>query len=414
MRAPQQNATSNGLAGWDIGLAAFALACMTAGFWRLLPGAVSLDEAPITAIILKAGLASLGFVGIATQWESVMKAWARNPLMLVLLALACSSPIWAITPAEALRNAIMLVVICVFGIALTLRFKAREFAEIAAFAGLFGLMAQFGAHKAMPVVGAYDGDIAFAIMGTAWAAWCVPVRRSMWVLALGICCALGFAAGDGASIGAVAGLVVGLGIAQIGAMRGRQKAVSVILTAWVIVALIIAVTLFALFGAQPLTAKITTFFEQLGPQGVIGQGFGLAGGSVASSLGAGLGGVGIAMAGLVAFATLFQVLLGERQRIKGLDMNVVVWFACLGAIVYAPGDIAMFGPVCILFAGTSFAISLSCVHAPQKRKPLLHSIGAPRPRQNTRSKPVPTPVRTSPVTSSMTPPLNNFGLRPKL
>jgi hypothetical protein len=409
MQIPHQSTKSHTLAGWDIGLAAFALACMTTGFWRMLPAAVALDEAPIAAIILKAGLASLGFVGVATQWESVVRAWARNPLPLVLLALACSSPIWAFAPAEALRNGIMLVVIWVFGIAFTLRFKAREFSEIAAFAGLFGLLAQFAAHKSVPAAGAFDGDVAFAIIGTAWAAWCVPSRRSMWVLALGICGAVGFAAGDVPSMGSILGLVVGFGMAQIGAMRGQQKAVSVIVTAWVIVALIIAVTLFALFGVDPVTAKIGAFFEQLGPQGLLGQGFGSGGGSIAGSVGNGLGGVGIALALLVAFATLFQVLLGGRQRGTGLDVHVAIWFGCLGAILASPGNVAMFGPVCILFAATSFAISLSSVNIPQKRKSLAQSAAAKGLGRSQSPQVRRRPAKEEPSTA-----LNNLGLRPKL
>ena len=94
----------NVLAGWDIGLAAFAMACMTAGFWRLWPGAVSLTDAPLGPMILKSGLAALGFVAIASRWEEAIGAIVRNPLMLVLMALACASAVWAIAPADALNK----------------------------------------------------------------------------------------------------------------------------------------------------------------------------------------------------------------------------------------------------------------------------------------------------------------------
>jgi hypothetical protein len=392
------------LAGWDIGLAAFALACMTAGFWRLWPGAVSLPDTPVGPMMLKAGLAALGFVSIAARWEDTVRAFSRNPLILVMLVLACSSAVWAIVPADALRNAILLIVVCCFGMALTLRFKARELSEICAFAGLFGLMAQFGAHQSMPPLSAFDGDIAFAIMGCAWAAWCVPARRSQWLLALGCCTALAFAAGDFASFGAFIGLGVGLGVAQVGALKGRQGAVSIIVTAWVIVAMIIGVTLFALFGADPVSATIFRFFSGLGPHMMIGQGFGLAGQSIANSVGAGLGIVGVALAGLVAFASLFQALLGRQFGGEGANTNIAIWFASLGAILASPGEIGVFGPICILFAATSFAISLSRVSGVNRRKGLM-----------TPPRPAPSRARRIPVGTPEPQPhiLNAMGLRPK-
>lgn len=399
---------TNTMAGWDIGLAAFSLACMTSGFWRLWPGAVMLDDAPLGALILKSGIAALGFVGIATRWEDVMKAWARNPLVLVLLALACSSTIWAIVPADALRNSIILIVVWVFGIALCLRFKARELSEICAFGALFGLMAQFGAHQGMPPVSAFDGDVAFGVIGCAWAAWCVPSRRSLWILALGVCCTLGFAAGDIALFGAGAGLIVGFGLAQVSALQAKRGGVSVMVSAWVIVALIVGVTLFALFGAAPVTTKIAAFFQALGSQAVLGQGFGTQGHSVASSLGAGLGIVGVALAGLVVFATLFQALLGGRDAGNGVDGNVAVWFACLGAIVASPADIGVFGPICILLAATSFSISLSCLSAPRPRQSLVRGGQQQRSWQNPNR---PTGFVREPVQPNLS--LTAMGLRPK-
>lgn len=363
--------TPNPLQGWDIGLAAFVLACMTAGFWRLWPGALSLADAPLGPMILKAGLASLGFVALATRWEDALRALARNPLMLVMLALTVSSALWAIVPADALRNAIMLIVIWVFGVGLALRFQARELAEICAFGGIFGLMAQFAAHQNMPPVTAFDGDIAFAIIATGWAALTVPARRSLWELAFGACGLLAFAAGDLASLGAVIGLVLGFGVAQLGAIRGRQGTISIIVTAWILVALIIGVTLFALFGADPVSARLSSFFSQLGSNMVIGQGFGISGQSVSSGLAAGLGVLGLALGALVAFATLFQVLLGERQDPNGVNFTIAIWFATLGAILVAPGEIALFGPVCILFAASAFSISLSNVPMPRARRTLI-------------------------------------------
>jgi hypothetical protein len=406
--SPRQRAEPD-LAGWDIGLAAFALACMTAGFWRLWPSALPLTDAPLGPMILKAGLASLGFVALASRWEDVLRAVARNPLMLVLLALSVSSSIWAITPADALRNAILFIVIWVFGVGLTLRFHPRELSEICGFGGIFGLMAQFAAHRGMPPVSAFDGDIVFAIIGSAWAAWCVPVRRPFWLLAFGACCLLAFAAGDRASLGAIIGLVFGYGIAQLGAIRGRQGTVSIIVTAWVLVVLIIGVTLFALFGADPVSLALLNFFQGLGPHMMIGQGFGISGHSVSSGLGAGLGVIGLGLGGFVAFSTVFQALLNDHSRFKDnasyLDFNIVTWFGVLAAILVAPTDISLFGPVFILFAASAFSISLSCDLKQRPRRALIEERTNPKRALNHRTSPQPRVL--------LEPTLNEMGLRPK-
>jgi hypothetical protein len=401
-------------AGWDVGVAAVALAFMTAGFWRLWPNALQLSDAPIGPLILKSAVAALGFVGVATRWEDTMRAIARNPLVLVLMALASCSAFWAFAPAEAFRNSIIFIVIWFFGIALTLRFRPRDLAEICAFAGLFGLMAQFAAHQGMPPVSVFDGDVAFAIIGSAWAALCVPARRSLWFLVLGSCCALAFAAGDLPSLGAVVGFLIGLGVAQLGAIRSRNGAISVIVTAWVLVAMIIAVTLFVLFGADPVSNHIARFFDALGPSALIGQGFGVGGQSMASAFGAGLGVVGIALIALIVFASLFQMLLAENRQSKGgditngFDTNIVVWFASFGAIIVSPSEVAVFSPLCIAFAATSFAISMSLVAAPRQRRS-LRSTQAALPSTQTRRRaqmPVSGPVQTPSK-------LNAMGLRPK-
>jgi hypothetical protein len=258
-------------------------------------------------------------------------------------------------------------------------------------------------------------------MGAAWAAWCVPMRRSLWLLILGACCALAFAAADRASLGAGGGLLLGFGIAYLNALRGRQGAVSVIVTAWFLVVLIIGVTLFALFGVDPVSAKISSFFSDLGPNAVIGQGFGVTGQSVASSLGAGLGIVGVLLAGLIAFATLFQALLGPSQKGAGVEGSIAIWFAAVGAILTNPADIGMFGPICILLAATSFSISLSCLQAPRARQSLGSIDAAPyqflKPSVQQRYQ---TPQGKSRLPSAgqnegvPSPALNVIGLRQKL
>jgi hypothetical protein len=404
-RSPRVSAAP--LDGFDIGLAAFALACMTAGFWRLWPGAVALNDAPLGTLILKAGLAALGFVAIATRWEDTMRAFARNPTPLILIALALASALWASAPAEALRNSILLLVVWGFGIALSLRFKTKELAEICAFAGLFGLAAQFAAHNGVPPMGAFDGDLAFALVMCAWAAWVVPARKMLWLFTLGVCAILAFAAGDWASCGGALGFGLGFLLAKVGALNVRKGPISIIITAWFLVALIAGVTVFALFGAQPVSAAISMFYADLGPQMVMGQGFGTSGYSVASAMGAGLGLVGIGAAGLVMFATLFQALLGNRIGNDASLSTIAVWFGSLAAIIMSTGEIGVFSPIFIVLAATSFSISLSCVPPVRTRKPLFE------PKQR-----VAAPMRTVGIARSNPASLDVkpgvVGLRPKI
>jgi hypothetical protein len=413
-------ANPNAMAGWDIGLAAFALACMTTGFWRLWPEASQLNEAPLGPIMLKAGLAALGFVGIASRWEDALRAFSRNPLALVLIALACSSSLWAVVPAEALRHGILFLVIWGLGIALTLRFKSTELAEICGFAGIFALVMQMTAHKGVPPMNHFDGDLAFALIGCAWAAWSVPTRRTIWFIATGICAAFAFASGDTASLGAGLGLIFGLILAQVGNRLSKKGAVSILVAAWLIVAFVVALTAFVMFGADPVSENVSRYFSDLGPNMVIGQGFGVAGQSASSSIGAGLGILGLGVATLVVLATFFQALFGNPSGGTVSMGYVGVSFACVGAILASPNEVTIFGPICLLFAGASFSISLACARRPMARQPLLQrpiAVRAPLPQRaaalagqmNTGSTELAT-QRRSPIVKS--PELNSLGLRP--
>jgi hypothetical protein len=414
-------ASSSPLAGWDIAIAAFAIAFMTAGFWRLWPQALNMQDAPLGPIMLKAGVAALGFVGIASRWEDTLRAVVHNPLGLVLLALALISSVWAIVPTEALRHGILFLVIWGFGIALTLRFKSAELAEICGFAGVSALIMQVTAHKGAPLVEHFDGDLAFAFIGCAWAALRVPARRTLWIIATVITIALAFASGERATLGAFLGFAFGLGLAFSGGLIARRGAVSLVLAAWVIVAALVALTLFVMFGADPVSASVTRYFSELGSAMVIGQGFGSVGQSVADSVGAGLGLLGISVAALVVLATFFQILFGNPSGKTATQSQAGVFFACVGAICCAPNEVAMFGPVVVLFVATSFAISWACARRPQTRKSLFDGArvdGARAPRAIVRQQILAkrSPVKTK-LARTPAPPLTNgltpLGLRPR-
>jgi hypothetical protein len=413
-----KSTASNPLAGWDISLAALALACMSVGFWRLWPEAANLDRPPMGPVIIKAGLAALGFVALASKWEVAVRGLGRNPLALVFLALACASGFWAITPGEALQQSILLLVLWSFGIGLALRFTSIELAEICGFAGIFGLIMQIAAQQGMPPVSHFDGDLAFALIGCLWAASQIPSRRMIWLIAAGLCAALALAAGDGASLGAAFGFGIGFGLAAYGGMLARQGAVSVLVTAWVLVAGIVAITLLMMFGMAPIGAGLGQYFDNLGPHMVLGQGFGSLDPSIAGSIGGGLGVLGLCVAGLVIMASLCQILFGKPAFNSALIGQCGALCACVGAWALAPTEVAALGPITIIFAATSFAVSLACAPKPVPRAGLLSrtpipvGIGAsarkPMATSSTRARLSAEAQNTDPASS-----VSRLGLRPR-
>jgi hypothetical protein len=381
MTSPIGTNQSNPFSGWDIAVAALALSCMTTGFWRLWPDALALNDAPLAPVILKAGVAALGFVAIASRWEKSIIAIARNPFGLMMIALACVSSMWAVVPSEALRNAIVLLVVWSFGIGLTLRFRPSELAEICGFAGIVGVVMQVTAHKGVPPVDHFDGDLAFALIGSIWAALRVPARRTLWMISAGFCFAFAFAATEKATLGAILGFVFGVGVAACAGALAKRGAISVLITAWAIVACVIVATMFLMFGAGPVANDLSRYFSDLGNAMVIGQGFGGAGLSVGDSIGAGLGLLGVGIAALVVMATFFQALFGNSASGRALVGHAGVFFACVGAVTIAPAEVAITGPILILFAAASFAISSACAPKVRKRVPLMSSQAMPSPRR---------------------------------
>jgi hypothetical protein len=412
------NAPADPFAGWDIGVAAIALACMTTGFWRLWPDALALNDAPLGPVILKAGIAALGFVAIASRWEQTISALARNPFGLLMIALACVSSLWAIVPSEALRNGIVLLVVWNFGIALTLRFRSAELAEICGFAGIVAIVMQVTAHRGLPPVDHFDGDLAFALIASAWAAFRVPARRSVWIIAAGLCFALAFASTEKASLGAVLGFVFGIAVAACATALAKRGTVSVIVAAWAIVACVALLTVFLLFGAVPVLDGMVRYFVDLEGAMIIGQGFGAVGQSVADNIGSGLGLVGLGLSAFVVLATFFQTLFGGFVSGRAVMGQSGAFFACVGAILAAPTQVAMTGPILVLFAATSFAISLACVPKPRKRAPLLFNQAKANPARAIQARTssqagARKQAANMPAKALQSPPVD-FGLRPKI
>jgi hypothetical protein len=416
---PAQFTPKSVFAGWDISFAALALACMSAGFWRLWPEATNLDRAPLGPVIIQAGLAALGFVAIASRWEDALRGVARNPLPLVFLGLACVSAIWAVTPTDALQQSILLVVIWCFGIGLALRFRVSDLAEICGFAGIFGLALQIAAAQGVPQPGHFDGDLAFALLGSLWAASQISTRRLIWLMAAGLCAAMAFAARDFATLGAGIGFGLGVALAAYGQTLARQSAVSVLLSAWVVVVGIIGATLIAMFGAGSVGEQVSLFLGGLGPHLVLGQGFGVNDHSLAGSVGMGLGMVGLGTLALVVVAGLCQIVFGQRAGHVSALGQAGALCACIGAWVAAPGEVAFLGPLTIIFAANCFAMSY--VRAPQQHtrvglrasaQPFPAPVSTVYPSKGIPMQSSPERRRASFQDESDSP--TSFGLRPRL
>ncbi|MFN7673814.1 MAG: hypothetical protein ACK5OV_00180, partial [bacterium] len=148
---------------------ALALACFSAGFWRMWPGAAGLDEAPLGPVIRTAGVASMGLVGFAVRWEVLAPVLLRRLDGLVLVAICMASAVWALAPALALQHGILLLLVWVFGITIFARLSAADLAFTAAFAGIFALSAQLVAARGLMPLDALDGDLSLALCAALWA-----------------------------------------------------------------------------------------------------------------------------------------------------------------------------------------------------------------------------------------------------
>jgi hypothetical protein len=385
-KAPEEPARDRP-ARWDIAVAALACVGLTTAFIQIWPqvwssptagaGAVG-GPAPTGALLVKAALASLGFVAIAVQWERAVRLVFQDPSFLILMCLAFVSALWAVSPAETVRDGLLFVLVWCFGLALALRFATRDLAEIFAFAGLFSvaiLIVQPGAQAGMAslslsreVLAASAGDLAFALTAFGWAAYAVPARRNLWLtfLALGLLAA--WRGGDLATLGAVCGACLGAGIMLVASAMRKGGGSSLIAVAWLVVAAIAVMTAFALFGAASAANAIDALMGILDASWAIGNGFGSGGPHLAGAIGEGLGIAGLIAALLVATTGFVRVLWASRS----LSATPIVWMAMLGAVVCAPHHVAVSGPCILLLVSAGFALS-TVQQSSRGRRPLVGS-----------------------------------------
>lgn len=375
---------------WDMALLALAVACFSAGFWRLWPGAAGLEEAPLGTLLLKAGVASMGLVAFAVRWEALAPILVRRLDGLLLVSGCMASAAWAMAPALALQHGILLLLVWVFGLTLAARLTAADLAFTAGFAGALALVAHAIAAGGLPPATSLDGDLAYGVCAALWA--CTASNKWRWVwlawaVALG---ALALVLGDlvafwAAGIGVLA-TALGYGLRFISARRPWTP-IDIAVT---LACSILTVTLLGLFTPLSLSS------DPFGAINWIGYGFGVAGASVGEAFGQGLGVLGLGLAALWAIITTVRLALDRR----GSDLEGAVlfgmWCAGLAALLLAPGEVSVLGPWIPLLAGLSFGVGvrpLVAAQSPQGTQAARRGASVqqsyPAPPMHARPRPVP-------------------------
>ncbi len=337
---------------WDLALLALALACFSAGFWRLWPGAASLEEAPLGPIILKAGVASMGFIGFAVRWEALAPVLLRRLDGLLLVAVCLVSAAWALAPTIALQNGILLLALWVFGITVAARLPAVDLAFTTAFAGILALLAQLVAARGLMPLAALDGDLTLALCAALWASAASSNWRRAWLAWAGALVVLALILGDMTSL-IVAGIGVitaglGLGLRWISARRPWTP-IDIAVT---LACSILTVTLLALF--TPLAFVSDPF----GAINWIGYGYGVSGASIRDGFGQGLGVLGFGLASVWAVITSVRLALDRRESDADGTAIFGMWCAGLAALLLASSEVSVLSAWVVLLAGLSFGAGI--------------------------------------------------------
>lgn len=337
---------------WDIAILAVALACFSAGFWRLWPGAAGLDDAPLGTLILKAGVASIGLVAFAVRWEALAPILLRRLDGLLLVGVCMASAAWALAPALALQHGILLLLVWVFGLTVAARLPAVDLAFTAGFAGGLALLAHGIAAGGLMDQTALDGDLTFALCAALWASALGQKWRWAWLgWALSLA-ALALILSDWASLLAAGiGLVtagLGLGLRWISARRPWTP-IDIAVT---LACSILTVTILGLFTPLALSS------DPFGAINWIGYGFGVAGASIGKGFGQGLGVLGLAVAGVWAIVTTMRLALDRRAADADGAVIFGVWCAGLAALLLAPAEVSILGLWVALLAGLSFGVGI--------------------------------------------------------
>ncbi len=375
---------------WDLALLALALACFSAGFWRLWPGAAGLEEAPLGPVILKAGVASMGFIGFAVRWEALAPVILRRLDGLLLVAVCLVSAAWALAPAIALQHGILLLSLWVFGITIAARLPAVDLAFTTAFAGIFALLAQLVAARGLMPLAALDGDLTFALCVALWASASNSKWRWVWLTWAAALVVLALILGDLASL-----MAAGIGVVTAGLGVGlrwiaARRAWTPIDIAVTLACSILTVTLLALFTPLALSS------DPFGAINWIGYGFGVSGASISEGFGQGLGLLGLGIASGWAVLTSVRLALDRRETDTDGAAVFGMWCAGLAALLLAPTEISVVGSWVVLLAGLSFGAGIRPLVPAQKPR-AAQPLNAGAPYQGAFQS-APQPNRPNPAT----------------
>lgn len=348
------------------------------GLYQLVPG---IDSAggQLAQTLIRAAVCALGFIVLAARWEHTVRAVVRDPLPLLVIASALATTAWAADRAATAQAGLILLLAWVFGAALAIRYGAPDLARMAALASLVLVLSAVSGQLAGggPVAGVQvpAGELGVALVACLWAAGSDPAWRSGWLVCAVVCAVLGLASADPAVAGAVVGAGAGWGLARL----LRAGAPGLLGMAWLAVAAVAGLTVFALFVAPGLALWLDRTAAELGlPAGagrglswLVGTGFGDPRNGLVSAfvVGAGLWGTGLALlavAGALLRAALRPDPSGSGWALPVGGLAGVCWAA---ATAVPAGGLAV-----ILLSAAAVAVTLQPVRSaarPLRRRPLL-------------------------------------------
>ncbi|GBF57586.1 hypothetical protein PbB2_01254 [Candidatus Phycosocius bacilliformis] len=364
---------------WDLGVLALALASFSAAAWRLWPGAAGMAEAPAGAVLLKAGIAALGLVGFAVRWEYFWPLARARLETLFVLAVCLASTLWAVDPALALQNGLLVVLVWIFGWVVAGQFSSRLYAHLIASAGVMMVLGHMVASQAFTNPAALpdiaEADLSFALIGGLWAAVTRGRWRWVWLawtVVVAVICGLSghWVALLAPAIGGLAGLV-GLAWTWLGARIIWTPIHVAILVAFLIVAL----TFGFLFGPIELNLMSDT-----GPS-LLGYGLGVVGSTWTDGFWGGLGLAGGFIVAIWLMVSTFRILFGLGQEGPDGVFVLAVWTASVVGLLSLSDSVLIAGPWIALMAGVSFGLRAESV----------------RPTAVSPSQPIPRPASPRPA-----------------
>jgi O-antigen ligase len=191
------------------------------------------DSALVRAIFVPAYAAGVGLAAFSPG--QTLRAWLRQPLLILILWIVAASALWSVSPDQTVRRTVALVMTTLGGVVIAARWRWSGMAEIVG--GAHAILAavslvtvfalpSFGVmHTLFP--GAWRGlwsekntlgiNMNLGFIACAAAAMLEPKRRKLWVAAAGLC--LLMLLGSTSKTSLVSALLGGCGLALVAIMR---------------------------------------------------------------------------------------------------------------------------------------------------------------------------------------------------